>query len=90
MREAKTNGIEVKSGRRRFLCTSKDKIMDNGHCYQVITQKYQEHFFWVTPKLSKTEFQRLKKLNVLSEPYKQIAPGGYEVTIYNFVIGENA
>lgn len=32
------NSIEVKSGRRKFVCTTKDKIMDNGNCYQLVTK----------------------------------------------------
>lgn len=77
------NSIEVKSGRRKFVCTTKDKIMDNGNCYQLVTKKYQEHYYWLTPQLSKAEFKRLLKLGVLSEPY-DIISHGYKVTMYDF------
>lgn len=78
--------IEVKATntRKKFMCSSKDKIMDNGKCYQLITQFFHKDLFDITPVISKTEFNRLMKMHVLGKPYKQKRV--IEVTIYDFVI----
>lgn len=78
--------IEVKASntRKRFMCSSKDKIMDNGNCYQLITQSFFKNWFDITPTISKTEFNRLMKLGVLGNPYKQ--KGIVEVTMYDFIV----
>lgn len=78
--------VEVKASntRKKFMCSSKDKIMDNGYCYQLITQAFHKDWFDVTPKISKTEFNRLLKMGVLGEPYKQKRT--IEVTIYDFIM----
>lgn len=77
--------IEVKASntRKKFMCSSKDKIMDNGKCYQLITQAFREDWCNISPVISETEFKRLMKLGVLGEPYKQ--NGIVEVTIYDFI-----
>jgi len=66
------------------MCSSKDKIMDNGNCYQLITQFFHKDWFDITPVISKIEFNRLMKMGVLGKPYKQKRV--IEVTIYDFVI----
>lgn len=78
--------IEVKATntRRKFMCSSKDKIMDNGNCYQLITQSFHKDWFDITPTISKTEFNRLMKMGVLGKPYKQKRT--IEVTIYDFIV----
>ena len=55
--------IEVKASntRRKFMCSSKDKIMDNGYCYQLITQSFHKDWMDICPIISKTEFNRLMK-----------------------------
>lgn len=65
--------IEVKATntKKKFMCSSKDKIMDNGCCYQLITQTFYKDWSRVYPVISKTEFIRLMKLDVLKEPYTQ-------------------
>lgn len=75
--------IEIKSGRKRFNCTSKDVIMFNGAVYQLITQTYWKDWTELTPIISKTEFNRLLKLNVLKKPYL-VKRLGITVTIYQF------
>ena len=77
--------IEVKASntRKTFMCSSKDKIMDNGSCYQLITQSFHKDWTDVMPRISKTEFNRLMKLGVLGEPYKQKRI--IEVTMYDFI-----
>lgn len=80
--------VEVKATntRKTFLCSSKDKIMDNGSCYQLITQSFHKDWANLTPTISRTEFNRLMKMGVLGEPYKQKRAFGLEVTMYNFIV----
>jgi hypothetical protein len=80
--------IEVKATntRQKFMCSSKDKIMDNGSCYQLITQSFYKDWCDLTPTISKTEFNRLVKMGVLGEPYKQKRI--IEVTMYDFILEE--
>ena len=78
--------IEVKATntRQKFMCSSKDKIMDNGDCYQLITQFFYKDWCDLTPTISKTEFNRLMKMGVLGEPYK--LKRIIEVTMYDFIV----
>ena len=78
--------IEVKetNTRKKFMCSSKDKIMDNGSCYQLITQSFHKDWFDMIPTISKTEFNRLMKMGVLGEPYK--LKRIIEVTMYDFIV----
>ena len=78
--------IEVKATntREKFMCSSKDKILDNGSCYQLITQSFYKGWCNLVPTISKTEFNRLMKMGVLGEPYKQKRT--IEVTIYDFIV----
>lgn len=80
--------IEVRATntKQKFMCSSKDKIMDNGSCYQLITQSFFRDWCNLTPVISKTEFNRLMKMGVLGEPYKQKRASGFEVTMYNFIV----
>lgn len=79
--------IEVKATntRQKFICTSKDKIMDNGRCYQLITQSFWKNWTDESPVISKTEFNRLLKLGVLSKPYLKKMTYSV-VNIYDFVL----
>ena len=78
--------IEVKATntRQKFNCTKKDKIMYNGNRYQLVTQSFHKDWFDITPIISKTEFNRLRKMGVLGEPYKQKKI--IEVTMYDFIV----
>ena len=78
--------IEVKASntRQHFMCSSKDKIMYNGSCYQLITQSFFKNWCDLSPTISKTEFNRLMKLGVLGKPYKQKRM--IEVTMYDFIV----
>lgn len=63
--------VKVKSGKRIFFCDSKDEIMWNGACYQLITQHYLKNWSYLIPLISKSEFNRLQKLRVFEEPVKR-------------------
>lgn len=78
--------VRATNTRQKFICSSKDKIMDNGSCYQLVTQSFHKDWFDVTPKISKTEFNRLMKMGVLGEPYKKKTKCGLEVTMYGFIV----
>jgi len=79
--------VTVKAGRNTFECNFSDKIMFNGACYILITKKIWVEWSEVSPTISKTEFNRLMKLGVLSEPHKTKLRFS-EVQIYNFKLGE--
>lgn len=79
--------IEVKAGRKTFECDSSDEIMFNGACYILITKKIFVQWSEVSPTISKTEFNRLKKLGVLSEPHKRKLRF-IEAQIYSFKLPE--
>ena len=51
----------IKCGRREFEVTREDRILDNGSCYQLITQTYIEGFSKQYPIVSKTMFKNLFK-----------------------------
>lgn len=80
--------VTVKASRHTFECDSSDKIMFNGACYILITKKIWADWSEVSPTVSKTEFNRLKKLGILSEPHLKKGFFGTNVQIYNFKLGE--
>ena len=47
--------------RKKFNVTSKDRILDNGACYQLITQTYFENWCFIHPLMSKTLFNKMLK-----------------------------
>ena len=74
--------IEIIAGRKRFTCTNLDIIISNGTIIWLETQRYFKNSRCPNshPIISKTEFNRLKKLGVLKKSEKN----GLEV--YNFCI----
>lgn len=79
--------MKIKCGRREFEVTEKDRILDNGAIYQLITQYYQKGWEKYTPVVSKSTFDKLLKagkIRLSSERYHGI----YNVTfpLYEFVI----
>ena len=53
--------MKIKCGRREFEVTSKDEIMDNGACYQLVTQQYYDgSYHYAIPRVSKQLFKELK------------------------------
>lgn len=53
--------MEIKIGRRTFNLTGEDKILDNGACYQLITQTIRKGYDETCPVISKTAFNKLLK-----------------------------
>ena len=51
----------IKCGRRTFTVTEKDRILDNGACYILITQYYFDGFARCTPNVAKSTFKQLQK-----------------------------
>ena len=78
--------VKATNTKQKFNCTTKDKIMDNGSCYQLITQNFMSNWSETTPVISEKEFNRLKSLGALSEPYKKASPmTGITLTMYDFI-----
>ena len=71
--------------KRKFIVTSKDRILDNGACYQLITQTYYHNWNEIYPLVSKTLFKKLLKegkISLMPEKY-------YGCDLYKFVEEEN-
>ena len=75
--------VKATNTKQKFNCTTKDKIMYNGSCYQIITQTFMDGWSKTTPVISEKEFNRLKSLGALSEPYE--VQRILKVTMYDFV-----
>ncbi len=76
--------MEIKCGRRTFTVTEKDRILDNGACYQLITQRYFDGWYRAIPMVAKTTFKKLLKegkIRLTSEKYH----GYNDMRLYQFV-----
>jgi hypothetical protein len=73
----------IKIKNKTFELVTGDEIMDNGFCYQLITRKVQKNFNWITPRISKKEFEKFIKLPNLHR-IKRKYPSGIVVTIYQY------
>lgn len=49
----------IKCGRREFDLTPKDRILDNGAVYQIITREYFKSWNYITPVVAKQTFKKL-------------------------------
>lgn len=67
--------MEVKCGRRKFDCTGEDLILDNGACYQLITQQYYQEYHYHTPVVSKILFKKLLKEGKIRKSEKRYKTG---------------
>lgn len=83
--------MEIKCGRRKFDCTSKDLILDNGVIYQLITQKYFQDWYYHTPVVSKTLFKKLLKegkIRKSKKKYRASLANDTYYDLYEFVESE--
>lgn len=83
--------MEIKCGRRTFDCTSKDLILDNGACYQIITKEYKQGWSCQTPVVSKTLFKKLLKEGKIRKSKKRYKTGYQSqpyYDLYEFVESE--
>jgi hypothetical protein len=90
--------MEVKCGRRMFNCTSENLILDNGACYQLITQKsitqnFDNRYNWdrFSPVVSKTLFKKLLKegkIRKSKKKYETGYPSEPYLDLYEFVESE--
>ena len=77
----------LKCGRREFKVDHTDEILDNGHCYLLISQTYHYQYSNLHPYVAKTTFKRLLKEGKIykARPHK---PSNYvgktEMWIYKF------
>lgn len=76
----------IKIGRREYDVHDNDLILDNGACYQLITQKYFYKWNDVSPIFPKHLFKKMKKEGqiVLSERKYKSAIGKVEFDLYEF------
>lgn len=83
--------MQIKCGRRMFSVTNKDLILDNGHCYQLITQSYRKGWDTLIPMISKKLFNQLLKENkiVRSEKKYNGMFENYNYVLYRFVDTES-
>ena len=57
--------VKIKLGHRIFDIDERDLILDNGLCYQLITQEVRDGYFTKSPTVSKKLFSDLKKLDLI-------------------------
>ena len=77
--------MEVKIGRKIFTLTNKDRILDNGTCYQLITQKIYKDWGYTSPVIPKTLFKKLLKEDKIAktdEKYKGVLGDTTSCVIY--------
>ena len=53
--------MEITLYKRKFNVTNKDRVLDNGSCYQLLTQRYFHDWCYICPVMSKTLFNKLRK-----------------------------
>ena len=83
--------MEIKCGRRTFEVTEKDRILDNGACYQLITRYYFDGWHRCIPAVAKATFKKLLKegkIRLASKAYCGLH--GEEYPLYEFVIEKEA
>ena len=77
--------MQIKCGRRMFSVTNKDLIHDNGHCYQLITQRYNKGWDTLIPMVSKKLFNQLLKENKIVRSKKKYSGLFGKYDLYEFV-----
>ena len=76
----------IKCGRREFTVTENDLILDNGACYILITQSYQDGWSKCNPTVAKSTFKKLLKEGKLKlSPRKYKGTYGSRYDLYQFV-----
>lgn len=85
--------MKISIGRRKFNITNKDVVMDNGACYQLITQTYYKDWGNYYPVMSKRMFNKFVKDGTLileSEKDNGILGNGnrFILKYYRFNVGE--
>lgn len=77
--------MELKLNRRIFDVTDKDLILDNGACYQLITQTYHKDFYDHSPIVPKTTFKKLLKAGLIRLSKEKYKTTYKEYDLYEFV-----
>lgn len=78
--------VKLKVGRKIFDIDQNDLILDNGACYQIVTQEIRKGFDRITPKMSSKLFNDLKKSELIftSEGLRQAAIEKYGNSVVTF------
>lgn len=78
----------IKLGRREYNVTSADRILDNGACYILYTQKYYKDWAWHSPTVPKATFNRLLKngdIRMCKVKYRSPSLPNCPMDLYEFV-----
>lgn len=88
--------MKIKCGRRMFNCTSENLILDNGVCYQLITQKSitqnfdnRHNWYRFFPVVSKTLFKKLLKEGKIRKSKKKYETRYESLDLYEFIESED-
>lgn len=78
--------VKLKVGRDIIELDHKDLILDNGACYQIVTQNVRKGFDSHYPIISKKLFNDLKKLELIftSEELRQDAINKYDSSVITY------
>lgn len=83
--------MKIKCDRGIFNVTNGDLILDNGACYQLITQTYFKNYYYHTPHVSKKLFKELLKdgkIRKSKKKYKSSSLENVYYDLYEFVVME--
>ncbi len=67
--------MKIRLNKRDFEVNKDDRILDNGACYQLVTQKYRKGYSGLTPIVPKTTFKKWLKEGAIEpapEKYKSV------------------
>ncbi len=78
--------VKLKVGRNILDIDENDLILDNGACYQIVTQEIIKGFDRITPKISSKLFSDLKKCELIftSEGLRKAAIERYGNSVVTF------
>lgn len=78
--------FKLKVGRKILDISENDLILDNGACYQIVTQRIGNGFDKVCPRMSKKLFNDLKNTELIftSEELRQAAIKKYGTSVITY------
>ena len=75
--------MKIKCGRREIELLEEDRVLFNGNCYQIITQRQSSGFYnYITPKIAKARAKTLIKkgdLILAEEKYEGLFGEEYDL-----------
>jgi hypothetical protein len=78
--------VKLKVGRKILDISENDLILDNGACYQIVTQRIGSGFNKACPRMSKKLFNDLKNTELIftSEELRQAAIKKYGTSVITY------